>query len=135
MRDSPLGIASAPYVRAKRYHYPLSSNDLSLFPVFLVGLVKNLPLLRQCRQTKVKTEEEEVDLPACVFASPLILLGICEFPTTVFLKLQHDRRQVHVDIKRRKPSRECRETDAGAASAPRHGAEMWPHANATALRA
>lgn len=40
-----------------------------------------------------------------------------------------------MDIRRRKPSREHRETDAGAASAPRHGAGMWPHANAAALRA
>lgn len=57
------------------------------FPCFPRGPCKNLPLLRQCHRTKVKTEEEEVDLPVCVFASPLILLGICEFPTTVFLKL------------------------------------------------
>lgn len=40
-----------------------------------------------------------------------------------------------MDKRRRKPSREHRETDAGAASAPRRGAGMWPHASATALRA
>lgn len=40
-----------------------------------------------------------------------------------------------MDIRRRKPSREHRETEAGAASAPRRGAGMWPHANTTVLRA
>lgn len=56
------------------------------FPCFPRGSCKNLPPLRQCHQTKVKTEEA-ADLPVCVFASPVILLGICEFPMTVFLKL------------------------------------------------
>lgn len=85
-----MGIPSAPYVRAKCYHYPLSSNDPS---VYLMGLVISVTVVSG-HWTKVKWEEVE-EVCACVFACVY-----CVSNPAVSLQIKCGGSQVHVDIRR-----------------------------------